>query len=148
MPNVISLNNAQPMNAQCTATIAASAASGTQYTATVYPYGTTNSGLTTTVVPSNEVWHLAGAYVAASQTTDYNIGFIVNGITQPLLIEANATIVTNSARFVLPTTLVFPPNSSFQVNITTLAAAGSSAYTATFYLTFIRQPLSQAVGRA
>lgn len=142
MPNVISLNYQQPANMQSTATIAASAASGTTYTATVYPYGTTAAGLTTVVVPSNEVWHLMGAYVSASQTTDYNIGFIVGGITQPILIEANAVIVTNSARYQLPTSLVFPPNSSFQVQITTLAAAGSSAYTATFYLNFIRVPLS------
>lgn len=141
MPNAISLNNQQPANVQCTATIAASAASGTQYTATVYPYGTSLTGVTNMVIPSNEVWHLIGAYVPSSQTTDYNIGFIINGLTQPLLIEANAIIVTNSAKYSLPTSLVMLPNANVQVQITTLAAAGTSAYTATFYLNFIRVPL-------
>ena len=148
MPNVISLNYAQPANMQATAAVANSTAVGSAVTATVYPYGTAAAGLTTVVVPSNEVWHLTGAYVQASQTQDYNIGFIVNGITQPLLIEANATIVTNSARFVLPTTLVFPPNSSFQVSITLLASTSAGgAFTATFYMTFVRQPLQQALGK-
>ena len=142
MPNVISLNYAQPANMQATAAIADSAASGTVYTATVYPYGTTSAGLTTVVVPSNEVWHLLNATVPSSQATDYNIGFIVNGLTQPILIEANAVIVTNSARYSLPTSLVFPPNSNFQVQITTLAATGSTGgFTATFYLNFMRVPV-------
>ncbi len=144
MPNVISLNYQQPANMQCTAAVANSAASGTQYTATVYPYGTTQTGVTTVNVPSNEVLHLIGAYVSASQSTDYNIGFLVNGVIQPLLIEANATIVTNSARFVLPSSLVFPPNANFQVTVTMLAAVSSTgAFTGTFYLTFIRAPLGK-----
>lgn len=140
--NTIALSSRQTSVIYASMTIAGSAGAITTVSGTLYPFGLSQPSQTSIVVPSTEKWYLADFYVDSALTIDVQIQLVVNGIPQALVVNLNSTIVTNSARFVLPTPILIMPNQTFSVNfITYTANSATTAVTQYCFLAFLREPL-------
>jgi hypothetical protein len=140
--NTIALSSRQTSTLYTTFSIPASAAAVTTVSGTMYPFGLQQPSQTSIVVPSTEKWYLADFYVDSSLSIDVQIQLVVNGIPQALVVNLNSTIVTNSARFVLPTPILIMPNQTFSVNfITYTANSATTAVSENCFLVFLREPI-------
>jgi hypothetical protein len=125
-----------------TFTIAGSAIAFSSSSGNLYIYGLSQPAVTSFVVPSSEMWHLVDIYISSSLSIDAQFQLVVNGIVQPLVIELNSTIVTNSARVKLPTPFTILPNQTISTNFLIYTANGATtSVTENCFLVFVRQPL-------
>jgi hypothetical protein len=139
--NTIALSARQASVIYTTFSIPALAAANTTVSGTLYPFGLTQPSQTSIVVPSTEKWYLADLYVDSALKVDAQFQMVVNGIPQALVVNMNSTIVTNSARFVLPTPILIMPNQTFSVNfITYTPNSASTTLTEHCFLAFLREP--------
>lgn len=137
----VALNAMQTNTVYTTFSIAGSAPASTQVMGTLYEYGLGLPSVATINVPSSEVWHLADVFVQSALTIDLQFQLIINGLIQPLVFNLNSAIVSNNARFKLPTPITIMPNSNFSVNVITYSAnSATTAVTEACYVVFLRSP--------
>lgn len=139
--NALNLTTSQTSVVFTTFSLSASLPASSTVSGVMYPFGLSQPSQVSIVVPSTEKWYLADFYVDSALTVDLQIQFVINGIVQPLVVNLNSTIVSNSARFHLPTPILVMPNQTFSVNAITYTANGSTAITENVYLAFVRMPV-------
>ena len=148
MPKAQMLNVPQPTRMLMTASLAASAAAGTVFTFTIFQNGASSSGLNPAIVPSNQKWFILNLEVPSAVTPDFIFGMKVNGTAQPLALDANTTVPTNSGRVQLSepingyaAAIEIPPSATVEVTGYTLAANGTSAVTYNAYMSVLLVPI-------
>lgn len=139
--NALNLTTSQTSVVFTTFSLSASLPANSTVSGVMYPFGLSQPSQVSIVVPSTEKWYLADFYVDSALTVDLQIQFVINGIVQPLVVNLNSTIVSNSARFHLPTPILVMPNQTFSVNAITYTANGTTAITENVYLAFVRMPV-------
>ena len=148
MPKAQQLNVPQPTRMMMTATLAASAAANTTGQFTIFQNGASSAGLNPAQVPSNQKWFILNFEVASSVTPDFLFSMKVNGVNQPMSLDANTTVPTNSGRVQLSeaingyaAAIEISPSSTVEVSYYTLAANGTSAVTYTAYMSVLLVPV-------
>ena len=139
--NALNLTTSQTSVVFTTFSLSASLPASSTVSGVMYPFGLSQPSQVSIVVPSTEKWYLADFYVDSALTVDLQIQFVINGIVQPLVVNLNSTIVSNSARFHLPTPILVMPNQTFSVNAITYTVNGTAASTENVYLAFVRMPV-------
>ena len=110
--------------------VTGSAASGTQFTGTLYPNGFQNASQTPYIVPAGRVLHIGDMAVSGTVTTDAQIIFVVDGVTQGENFFLSDIVSSNSARMKPTQALVLGPADSLAVSIILVAAnPNTTAYT-------------------
>ena len=139
--NALNLATSQTSVVFTTFSLSASLPASSTVSGVMYPFGLSQPSQVSIVVPSTEKWYLADFYVDSALAVDLQIQFVINGIVQPLVVNLNSTIVSNSARFHLPTPILVMPNQTFSVNAITYTVNGTAASTENVYLAFVRMPV-------
>ncbi len=139
--NALNLTTSQTSVVFTTFSLSASLPASSTVSGVMYPFGLSQPSQVSIVVPSTEKWYLADFYVDSALAVDLQIQFVINGIVQPLVVNLNSTIVSNSARFHLPTPILVMPNQTFSVNAITYTVNGTAASTENVYLAFVRMPV-------
>ena len=133
------MGNAQPVQMLVNYTIAGSAAANTVIQGTIYPFGLSQPSQTSIVVPSKETWYLTDVSVNSSLSVDLQFQLTVDGVVQPLAIDLNSTIVTNSGRYKMPIPFKISANSTFSVSaINFTANSATTAVTESATLSILR----------
>ena len=125
--NALNLTTSQTSVVFTTFSLSASLPASSTVSGVMYPFGLSQPSQVSIVVPSTEKWYLADFYVDSALAVDLQIQFVINGIVQPLVVNLNSTIVSNSARFHLPTPILVMPNQTFSVNAITYTVNGTAA---------------------
>ncbi len=106
-----------------------------------YPYGLANQPVS--VVPSTEVWRIEDLGINSTITPDIVVGLVVNGIQQPLAVDLNSAVFTNSGRLNPVSPYIdIPANSTFNFTAYLEQANGSTAQTINVLVKMTRIPLS------
>ena len=133
------MGNAQPVQMLVDFTITGSAAANTVIQGTIYPFGLSQPSQTSIVVPSKETWYLTDVSVNKSLSVDLQFQLTVDGVVQPLAIDLNSTIVTNSGRYKMPIPFKISANSTFSVSaINFTANSATTAVTESATLSILR----------
>jgi hypothetical protein len=144
-----SLMNPQGTTAELVVNIPASQGIGLlpQSDINFYPYGLSFPAVS--VVPSTEVWRIEDLGTTSAVNPDVLISIIINGQNQPIAVDLNTAVFSNSGRLnpVSPYIDILP-NSTFAFSVYLISTNGATAQTYNVSVKMVRIPLSVYTGTA
>lgn len=138
--NVVGISGDIPLQIRATATIPASASANSVISATIYPYSL-SSGVTETLVPLDEFWHVTGFSTDATYTPNFAIQILQTGVVIPSNVYANSVTTSLTNPYRLQTSMVVAGGKTFASQIQITAANGTSAVDVAYTILVVRQKI-------
>jgi hypothetical protein len=116
-------------------TAAASDATNTTYTATIYQSQTDTVGVTQVTIPPNQIWKAVDINEYTTTTPDYSFDMIIGGTPQNINIDLNSTSLSLGTTRVNPFALManggmlIGSATTLKIQLASLAANGTVAQT-------------------